>query len=101
MSNNYIKEQENKNVKENNFLWEFRPHTTNNGKLVSINEVNVKSMLDRHSENGFIAISPCRGYADFGIDTSEPNAQQKLDEINNKRIKVLSIGFLFKIFCYL
>ena len=93
MSNNYIKEQflsiiqENKNVKENNFLWEFRPYTTNNGKLVSINEVNVKSMLDRHSENGFIAISPCRGYADFDIDPSEPDAQQKLAEINNKRIK--------------
>ena len=91
--NNYIKNQfisiiqENKSVKENNFLWEFRPHTTNNGKLVSINEVNVKSMLDRHSENGFIAISPCRGYADFDIDPSEPDAQQKLAEINNKRIK--------------
>ena len=44
-------------------------------------------MLDRHSENGFIAISPCRGYADFDIDPSETGAQQKLAEINNKRIK--------------
>lgn len=79
--------QENKGVKKNNFLWEFRPHTTNNGKMISINEVNAKSMLDRHSENGFIAISPCRGYTDFDIDPSEPNASQKLSEINNQRIK--------------
>lgn len=90
---NYIKEQfisiiqENKEVKKNNFLWEYRPQTTNNGKLISINEVNAKSLLDRHSENGFIAISPCRGFSDFNIDPNEPNAQQKLAEINNQRIK--------------
>ncbi len=79
--------QENKEVKKNNFLWEYRPYTTNNGKMVSINEVNAKTLLNRHSENGFIAISPCRGFADFNINPNEPNAQQKLAEINNKRIK--------------
>lgn len=90
---NYIKNQfisiiqENKGVKRNNFLWEFRPHTMNNGNLVSINEVNAKTLLDRHSENGFIVVSPCRGYADFDIDPNKPNASQKLAEINNQRIK--------------
>lgn len=78
--------QENNNVKKNNFLYEFRPHTMNNGFIVSINEVNAKSMIDRHSENGFIVVSPCRGYADFGLDPNDSASKQKLAEINNKRI---------------
>lgn len=79
--------QESRNVKKNNFLWEYRPYTTNNGKLVPINEVNAKSLIGRHSENGFIAISPCRGYADFGLDPKDPSSKQKLAEINNERVK--------------
>lgn len=71
----------------NNFIYEYKPNTANNADMVSINEVNAKTMLQRHGENGFIVISPCRGYSDFNINPNEPNAQQKLAEFNNKRIK--------------
>lgn len=43
-----------------NFLHETRD-TFNNAPMVSINEVNAKSMIDRHSKDGYIIISPCRG----------------------------------------
>ena len=71
----------------NNFLSEYRPHTTNRSRKVSINEVNAKSMLDRHGEDGFIVISPCRGYFDFGLNPSDKTAKEKLAHINKERVK--------------
>lgn len=76
----------------NNFLAEFRPHTTNNAKKISINELNAKSLLDKHGKYGFIVISPCRGYADFNINPEDKNAKEQLAAINNQRIKdIISI----------
>ena len=71
----------------NNFLSEYRPHTTNKAKKVSINEVNAKSMLDRHGENGFIVISPCRGCLEFGLNPSDKRDKEKLAHINKERVK--------------
>ena len=56
--------------------------------VVSVNETNAKRMLSRHGENGYIIVSPCRGCDDFGIDkTNDPQWKQKLQQINNGRIK--------------
>lgn len=68
-----------------NFLHETRD-TFNNAPMVSINEVNAKSMIDRHSKDGYIIISPCRGGADFGLNTNNPMEKQKLAQINKERI---------------
>lgn len=70
-----------------NFLNEYRPGTNNNANLVSINEVNAKTLLQRHGESGFIVISPCRGFADFNLNPNDKQSVQKLAEINNKRVK--------------
>ena len=72
----------------NNFLSEYRGKTENNGKLVSINENSIKRIIAKHSDNGYIAISPCRGGADFGLDPE--NSQRERDElarINKERVK--------------
>ena len=74
-------------ARENNFLYEFRPHTLNNAMKVPITEVNAKSMLDKHGESGFIVVSPCRGYSEFGINPSDKGASERLSAMNNKRIR--------------
>jgi hypothetical protein len=70
-----------------NFIHEYKPDTCNNAGLVPINELNAKTMLQRHGESGFIVISPCRGYADFNLNPTDKTAKQKLSEINNDRIR--------------
>lgn len=77
---------ENKKPK-GNFINEYKPNTCNNAELVSINEINAKTMLQRHGDSGFIVISPCRGFADFKLDPNDPQSEQKLSEINNQRIR--------------
>ena len=71
-----------------NFLHEIR-ETENNAPMVSLNEINAKSLIDRHTKDGYVIISPCRGGADFGIDTNNPKDKEKLASINNERIKEL------------
>lgn len=81
---------EKSSAKSGNFLNEcYNEKTSNKADLVSINEVNAKSMLDRHTADGYVIISPCRGGADFGLDPKDPKQKQKLAEINNQRIKEL------------
>lgn len=71
----------------NNFLQEYRK-TNNNGKLVSINENDIKRIISTHSDNGYIVVSPCRGGADFGIDPTKSKSEyDKLAHINKTRIK--------------
>ena len=76
-------------VKEsiNNFLKDYRKDTANNAKLVSINEINAKTMIAKHSSDGYIVISPCRGYNDFKdqIDASK-SPKEQLSAINKKRV---------------
>lgn len=74
----------------NNFLSEYRGRTNNNGKLVSINENNIKRIISTHSDNGYVVISPCRGGSDFGINPDENQYEyDKLAQINAKRVKSL------------
>ena len=75
------------NVINENFLKDFRPKTTNKAKLVSINETNAKRLLDRHTKDGYIIISPCRGFADFDLNPETDG--EKLAAITNKRVKEL------------
>lgn len=89
MYENIIIDINNDNDVRNNFLHEFRPHTTNNAKLVNINELNAKSLIDRHSKNGYIIISPCRCCDDFGLDEKNPKDKIEHNRINNLRIKEL------------
>jgi len=70
-----------------NFLYEYRGDTTNNAPMVSINEVNAKSLIDRHSKDGYIIVSPCRGPQEFGLDPNYPSDIQKLHQINNQRVR--------------
>ena len=76
-------------VKESihNFLKEYRKDTVNNAELVSINEINAKTLISRHSKDGYIVISPCRGADDFkGIINPNQSSNEQLAAINNKRI---------------
>lgn len=86
-----IKYEKNKAKQVGNFLTEcYSSKTSNKADLVSINEVNAKSMLDRHTKDGYVIISPCRGGADFGLDpANNPQDKEKLNQINNQRIKEL------------
>lgn len=71
-----------------NFLKDYHCKTsTNNAPLVSINEANAKQLIDKHSKNGFIIVSPCRGFIDLKLDKNDPKDVQKLNEINNSNMK--------------
>lgn len=85
---------EKNNAKRGNFLTEcYSEKTSNKADLVSLNEVNAKSLIDRHTADGYVIISPCRGGADFGLDPNDPTQKEKLAYINNQRVKEL-IGIL-------
>lgn len=70
-----------------NFLYELRGQTTNNAEMVAINELNAKSLIGKHSTDGYVIISPCRGYSDFGLDRTNPLSRGELARINNERIR--------------
>ena len=71
-----------------NFLNEcYNENTSNKGDLVSLNEVNARSLIDRHSADGYVIISPCRGGEDFGLDPNDPRQREMLADINHKRVK--------------
>lgn len=73
-----------------NFLHEcYSEKTSNKANMVSIDEANAKSLLDKHSKNGYVVVSPCRGYADFNLDPNKKEDREKLNNINNGRIKEL------------
>lgn len=75
-------------AKRGNFLNECYSEKTNNkGDLVSLNEVNARSLIDRHTADGYVIISPCRGGADFGLDPNDPRQREMLADINHKRVK--------------
>ena len=72
----------------NNYLNEYRSGTRNNGKLVSINEGNIKRIIATHSNNGYIVIFPCRGGSDFGINPNNSKCEaDNLANINKERMK--------------
>ena len=75
-------------AKRGNFLNECYSEKTNNrADLVSLNEVNARSLIDRHTADGYVIISPCRGGADFGLDPNDPRQKEMLADINHKRVK--------------
>ena len=71
----------------NIFLKEIGFSTTNNAKMVSINESHAKSLIDKYSKEGYIVISPCRGCSDFNIDITAPNKTQLLSQANKPLIQ--------------
>lgn len=72
-----------------NFISEIKGYTTNNGKMVSLNELNARTLINKHSKDGYVIVSPCRGYDEFGIDREQPNAYAQLVNANRPRIKEL------------
>lgn len=71
----------------NIFLKEIGFSTTNNAKMVSINEYHAKSLIDKYCKEGYIVISPCRGCSDFNIDITAPNKTQLLSQANKPLIQ--------------
>ncbi len=72
---------------QGNFLTELRGVATfNTAPLVSINESSAKRLLDCHTKDGYIAISPCRGFADFHLEEAKPSDVQELAQINALRL---------------
>ena len=65
----------------------YTPYVFEGSRLESLNESNIHKILDKHSKNGYIIISPCRGGEDFNLNTSNESDLKKLQSINNKRIK--------------
>ena len=85
-------------ITECNFLKDFSPNTNNKARLVPINETNAKRLLSRHTESGYVIISPCRGFSDFNLNPETD--REKLQAINNKRVKelydsIIENGFSF------
>ncbi len=67
----------------------FYEGTQNKSLPIPLTETNAKRVIDRHSSNGYIIISTCRGGSDFGLDTGNPNDAETLKHINNERTKTL------------
>ena len=72
----------------------------NNKHLRSINETNVKRFLERHTSNGYVIISACRGSEYFDLDKTNPQQLNKLNQINNQRTKDLLNDIKKKGFTY-
>ena len=62
--------------------------TANKSKLISLNEVNARSLVNRHSQNGYAIISACRGKDEFGLSDSVAGTN-KHNQINVQRTKEL------------
>ena len=79
----------------NNFLAETRNgYNTNRAPLYDINETNARNMLKKHTEFGYIVISPCRGFDDFILsgdirpeDKDTQVGRDKLNHLNQLRIR--------------
>lgn len=70
-----------------NFLAEcYNPKTANKANIIPITETNAKRLIDKHSQNGYVIVSPCRGGADFGLDKNKLAEKEKLANINKQRI---------------
>ena len=65
----------------------YTPYVFEGKYLKSLNESNIHKLLDKHTQNGYIIISPCRGGEDFDLNISNTNDLKELQTINNKRIK--------------
>jgi hypothetical protein len=72
----------------------------NNKHLRSINETNVKRFLERHTSNGYVIISACRGSEYFNLDKTIPQQLNKLNQLNNQRTKDLLNDIKEKGFTY-
>lgn len=68
-----------------NFLKEDDTSTYNNAPMVSINEGNASTLINKHSKSGYVIISACRGGADFNLNPNIPQDKQKLSAINKER----------------
>lgn len=87
-------------AKIGNFLSECYGHTFNNADLVSLNEVKAHSLIDQHSKDGYVIVSPCRSGEDFGLDTEDKHQRDELNQINNERIKEIVGLIQSKRYCY-
>lgn len=72
-----------------NFISEIKGVTANNSQMVSLNELNARTLISKHSKDGYVVVSPCRGYDEFGIDRNQPNATAQLSQANKPRIQSL------------
>lgn len=72
----------------------------NNTHLRSIKETNAKRFLERHTSNGYVIISACRGSNDFNLDETNPQQFNKSKQINNQRTKELLNDIRKKEFTY-
>lgn len=87
---------EKKKAKIGNFLTECYSETTyNNANLVSLNETNAKRLIDKHSQNGYVIISPCRGADEYHLNKDDKADMDKLANYNRQRVKDF-ISFLKK-----
>ena len=76
-----------------NFLGDYRA-TYNNKSLVSINEAEVKTLIDRYSQNGYIVVSASRGYEEFYLDPNNPHDRQQFNDRYNGMLNAIqSSGF--------
>ena len=68
-----------------NMLDEYKPNSCNNSPMRSINESNVKRLIARNSDCGYIILSPCRVWTDLDIDLTTPQEREKFNQINRER----------------
>lgn len=83
-------------ITDRNFLSDTR-NTRNFCDLVDINETSAKRMIDAHTQNGYIIISPCRGMEamlksgeikDFG-DIYSQKQRDEFNRANKERVRSL------------
>lgn len=86
MANNVIDLMKRMGDYPKNFLSEMKISTTNKAEMISINEGNARTLLNKHSKSGYVIVSPCRGFDEFGINPDDNNAKQQLAQANKPRI---------------
>lgn len=78
----------------------FYEGTNNRSLPVPLSETNAQRLINRHSDNGYIIISACRGWSDFGLDPDNLADKETLNYKNKIRTKSLqndiqSFGFSY------
>lgn len=87
-------------IQENNIKCYALTETNNTLPVPILEKSNAKRLIDKHTKDGYVILSACRGFEDFNLDSSDDNDICKHNTINNKRTKELIADIQQRKFSY-
>ena len=94
------KKNKEEKIQENNIKCYALTETNNTLPVPILEKSNAKRLIDKHTKDGYVILSACRGFEDFNLDSSDDNDICKHNTINNKRTKELIADIQQRNFSY-